>query len=206
MIDRPLDREDLDDDPIVQFGRWFDDVVAAGLPEPTAMVLCTAPGGAGAQPSGRHVLLRDADQRGFSWVTNQRSRKGRQLAENPRAALVFPWFPRGRQVVVTGSVAIAPDDESDAYFATRPRPSQLAAWASEQSEPVADRATLERRWDELAARFEGGPVPRPSHWGMYRLTPSTVEFWQHRDHRLHDRFLYERISPNAPWTITRLCP
>jgi pyridoxamine 5'-phosphate oxidase len=201
-----LDLADLHPDPIVQFARWFDDVVAAELPEPTAMVLATAPDGAGAQPTGRHVLLKGADDRGFGWVTNRRSRKGRQLAENPRAALVFPWFPIGRQVIVTGPVEVAPDEESDAYFATRPRDSQLAAWASEQSEPIPDRAWLEDRWAELRARFEGEAVPRPPHWGMYRLVPLTIELWQQRPFRMHDRFLYERADPTAPWTISRLGP
>ena len=201
-----LDIDELDVDPIVQFGRWFDDVVAAELADPTAMVLATVPSSAGALPSGRHVLLKDADHRGFSWVTNHRSRKGRQLAENPQASLVFPWFPIGRQVIVAGPVGMAAAEESDAYFATRPRDSQLAAWASEQSEPIPDRAWLEDRWAELAARFEAGPVPRPAHWGMYRLVPLTIELWQQRVARMHDRFLYERSDPSAPWTITRLCP
>ncbi len=201
-----LDRDDLDADPIVQFQRWFDDVVAAGLAEPTAMVLITAPADDHAQPTGRHVLLKGVDGDGFTWVTNQRSRKGRQLAENPRAALVFPWFPLHRQVIVTGPVTMASDEESDAYFTTRNRDSQLAAWASEQSQPIPDRAWLEDRWAELAARFEGGPVPRPPHWGMYRLTPLTLELWQQQPARMHDRFLYERSDVGAPWSITRLCP
>lgn len=200
-----LDRDDLDPDPIEQFHAWFADVVAAELPEPTAMILATAPAGDGAQPLARHVLLRGADARGFTWVSNHRSRKGRHLAENPRAALVFPWFPIGRQVIVTGEVALADDDESDAYFATRPRESQVAAWASEQSDPIPDRAWLERRWTELGERFADGPVPRPPHWGMYRLVPASIELWQQRVFRMHDRFLYERSTP-AGWTITRLAP
>jgi pyridoxamine 5'-phosphate oxidase len=203
---RGLDVGDLDPDPVVQFQRWFADVRAAELPEPTAMVLATAPGGDGAQPLGRHVLLREADDRGFSWVTNLESRKGRHLVANPRAALVFPWFALGRQVIVTGPVEPAADDESDEYFATRPRQSQLAAWASEQSQPIPDRAWLEQRYADLEARYADGPIPRPPHWGMLRLVPLAIEVWQHRPHRLHDRFVYERSSPGGAWTISRLAP
>lgn len=201
-----LDVGDLDPDPVVQFRRWHDEVLAADLPEPTAMVLATAPAGDGAQPLGRHVLLREADHRGFSWVTNFESRKGRHLAENPRAALVFPWFALGRQVIVTGPVEHADDAESDEYFATRPRQSQLAAWASEQSRPIPDRAWLEARFAELEARFDGGPIPRPPHWGMLRLVPVAVELWQQRPFRMHDRFVYERSAPGEAWSITRLAP
>jgi pyridoxamine 5'-phosphate oxidase len=201
-----LDVGDLDPDPVVQFGRWLDDVVAAGLPEPMAMVLATAPAGDGAQPLGRHVLLRGADHDGFRWVSNHLSRKGRHLAENPRAALVFPWFPIQRQVIVTGPVRRAADADSDAYFATRARESQLAAWASEQSEPIPDRAWLDDRFAEIATRFEGRPVPRPPHWGMYVLVPHAIELWQQGPHRMHDRFLYERTAPGEPWSVSRLAP
>ena len=201
-----LDLADLDPDPIVQFQRWFDDVLAAELPEPTAMVLVTAPAGDGAQPLGRHVLLRSADHRGFTWVTNFESRKGQHLAANPRAALVFPWFPLGRQVVVQGAVAPTPDDESDAYWATRPPESRLASAASPQSEPIADRAWLETRYAELAARYPDGDIPRPAHWGGYRLAPTSVELWQGRAARLHDRFRYERDDVSSPWRVTRLAP
>lgn len=204
--ERGLDEGALDPDPIAQFQRWFADVLAAELPEPTAMVLATAPAGDGAQPLARHVLLREADDRGFSWVTNFESRKGRHLAENPRAALVFPWFPLGRQVIVTGPVEHAGDDEGDAYFATRPRQSQLAAWASEQSQPIPDRAWLEGRFAEIERRFEGGTIPRPPHWGMLRLVPEAIELWQQRPFRMHDRFVYERPAPGSPWAITRLAP
>jgi pyridoxamine 5'-phosphate oxidase len=199
-----LDVDDLDPDPIAQFRRWQADVEAAGLPEPTAMVLATAPAGDRAQPLGRHVLLRGVDERGFTWVSNSESRKGRHLTENPHAALIFPWFPIHRQVIVTGSASAAPDDEADAYFATRPRGSQLASRASEQSRPIPDRAWLEARWAELDARYEGRDVPRPPHWWMYRLVPDTIELWQQGEHRMHDRFLYERAGET--WTITRLAP
>jgi pyridoxamine 5'-phosphate oxidase len=199
-----LDVGDLDPNPIAQFRRWQADVEAAGLPEPTAMVLATAPGGDGAQPLGRHVLLRGVDERGFTWVSNSESRKGRHLAENGRAALVFPWFPIHRQVIVTGLVTVAPDEEADAYFATRPRGSQLAAWASEQSRPIPDRAWLEERWAELDRRYQGEEVPRPPHWWMYRLVPDAIELWQQGEHRMHDRFAYERSGDG--WAITRLAP
>lgn len=200
----PLDVGDLDPDPIVQFRRWAGDVVAAGLPEPTAMVLCTAPAGEAAQPLGRFVLLRGVDERGFAFVSNRGSRKGVHLAANPNACLVFPWYPMGRQVVVTGAVAPAPDDESDAYWVTRPRGSQIAAWASDQSRPIADRAALEASWNEIAARFGEGPIPRPDFWGMYCLAPSSIEFWNQGLHRMHDRLLYERDG--GAWRVTRLCP
>ncbi|MBA2281630.1 MAG: pyridoxamine 5'-phosphate oxidase [Acidimicrobiia bacterium] len=201
-----MDLADLDPDPVAQFRRWSDDVVAAGLPEPTAMILSTAPAAPGAQPLARHVLLKAADVEGFAWVSNRLSRKGRHLAENPRACLVFPWFAIGRQVIVTGAVGIAPDAESDAYFRTRGRGSQLAAWASEQSQPIPDRAWLESRWAELDARFAGADIPRPPHWGMYRLVPDSIEFWLHGDHRMHDRFQFTRPAPTEPWAVTRLAP
>ena len=202
----PLDVGDVDPDPVVQVQRWLDDVVAAGLLEPMAMVLCTAPGSAGAQPLGRHVLLRGLDQRGFAFVSNRLSRKGRQLAENPHACLVFPWFPIHRQVIVTGVVTEADDDESDAYWTTRPRGSQIAGLVSEQSRPIPDRASLERRFAEVAAEHEAGPIPRPPHWGMYWLAPDTVELWSQGEHRMHDRLLYERDAGAGGWTITRLSP
>jgi pyridoxamine 5'-phosphate oxidase len=201
-----MDLDDVDPDPLVEVRRWLDLVIEAGLPEPMAMVLCTAPAVPAAQPSARHVLLRGLDHRGFAFVTNRLSRKGRELSQNPHACLVFPWFPIGRQVIVTGTVAIAPDADSDAYFASRERGSQLAAWASEQSQPIPDRAHLERRWAELAERFGDGPVPRPPHWGMQWLTPAAVELWQQGEHRMHDRLRYERTAVDAPWTITRLAP
>jgi pyridoxamine 5'-phosphate oxidase len=201
-----MDVGDVDADPIVQVQRWLDDVVAAGFPEPMAMVLCTVPAAARAQPLGRHVLLRGLDQRGFAFVSNRLSRKGRHLAENPHACLVFPWFPIHRQVVVTGVVVEADDAESDAYWETRPRGSQIAAMVSEQSTPIADRAWLEQRFADVAGEHEGQPIPRPSHWGMYRLTPDSVELWSQGEHRMHDRLLYERGPTGSGWTITRLSP
>lgn len=202
-----MELADLDPDPVVQFQRWFDDVLAAGLPEPTAMVLTTAPAGDGAQPLARHVLLKSAGPDGFCWVSNRRSRKGRHLAENPKACLLFPWYPLHRQVIVTGAVELASDDESDAYFATRARASQVAAWASEQSTPIPlERAWLEARWQELHDRFEGAPVPRPPHWGMYRLVPDAIELWSQGPDRMHDRFRFHRPTPDAPWSVERLAP
>jgi pyridoxamine 5'-phosphate oxidase len=193
-------------DPLVVFRSWLDDVVAAGLHEPMAMALATAPAVRQAQPLARHVLLRGVDERGLTWVTNTESRKGRHLAENPRACLLFPWYPIGRQVIVTGGAADADDAESDDYFATRPRESQIAAWASDQSRPIPDRAALEQAWADYEDRFAGIEVPRPPHWRMQRLVPSTMEFWLQRPHRMHDRFLYERAAPGGVWVITRLAP
>jgi pyridoxamine 5'-phosphate oxidase len=202
--DRGLDRADLADDPIEQFTRWLADAEAAGVPLPNAMGLATAD--ADGRPSVRHVLLRGVDPRGFTFFTNHGSRKGRELAGDPHAGLVFLWKRLDRQVSVTGDVERLPDDESDAYFATRPREAQLGAWASRQSEVLATRDELDGRMAEVAARYPDA-VPRPPHWGGYLVRPVTVEFWQGRRHRLHDRFCYRRDPGNAEaWTIERLFP
>lgn len=194
-------------DPIATFRAWHQDVRDAGLAEPDAVVLCTAPAAERAQPLARHVLLRGLDDRGFAFVTNRTSRKGRQLAENPHACLVFPWFPLGRQVIVTGTVSEADDADSDAYWATRPRGSQIASSVSEQSTPIPDRAWLTDRVDELEARYaDGRPIPRPAHWGMHRLLPDSIELWSQGEFRLHDRFRYSRASAADPWQVTRLSP
>jgi pyridoxamine 5'-phosphate oxidase len=200
-----LDRSDLLDDPVAQFLSWLADAEASGIALPNAMALATA--GADARPSVRHVLLRAADDRGFVFYTNHESRKGRQLAENPHAALVVLWRELDRQVSVTGRVDLAADDEADAYFATRPRGAQLGAWASPQSAMLDDRAELERRVAEAEERFRGADVPRPPQWGGYRLVPDSIEFWQGRAFRLHDRFRYERdgAAPSG-WRIERLAP
>jgi pyridoxamine 5'-phosphate oxidase len=150
------------------------------------------------------VLLKGVDDEGFSWFTNYDSRKGRELTANPHASLVFPWFPIGRQVVVFGPVARVSAEESDEYFATRDRGSQIGAWASPQSEVIPDRDWLESRAAELERRFAGGPVPRPRHWGGFRLRPEAIDFWANRENRLHDRFRYRRTATG--WTITRLAP
>lgn len=194
---------DLAADPIEEFGRWLDAAIAAELPEPTAMVLATAD--ARGAPSARHVLLKGVDAQGFRWFTNYQSAKGRHLAQNPRGCLVFGWFAIGRQVVATGGVSELSAEESDAYFATRDRSSQLGAWASPQSEPVPDKVWLEHRVAEYAQRF-AGTVPRPPHWGGYRLAPDTVEFWRSGSGRLHDRRRYERGPADSGWLVTRLGP
>jgi pyridoxamine 5'-phosphate oxidase len=200
--DRSLDRDDLVDDPIEQFRRWLDDADAAGVPLPNAMALATAD--ADGQPSVRHVLLRGLDARGFAFYTHRTSRKGTELAANPRAALVFLWKELDRQVSVRGRVELVPDDESDAYFASRPRDAQLGAWASPQSRPLEDRAALDARLDEALRRFAAGDVPRPPHWGGYLVRHEEIEFWQGQVGRLHDRFLYCRYGDG--WRIERLGP
>jgi pyridoxamine 5'-phosphate oxidase len=202
---RVLRRADLHPDPIDQFLHWFEDAEAAGIALPNAMALATT--GADGQPSVRYVLLREADRGGFVFYTNHGSRKGRQLDENPRAALVFLWKVLDRQVSVTGGVRRVDDDESDAYFATRPREAQIGAWASAQSSVLHDRHELEERVEDVAARFRDAPIPRPPHWGGYRLTPDAVEFWQGRPFRLHDRFRYARDDgERTGWRVERLSP
>ena len=197
-----MDVGDIDRDPISQFERWLADATES-LPEPTAMVLATAD--ASGRPSARHVLLKGLDHRGFVWFTNYESAKARDLRANPRAALVFPWFPLRRQVIVNGTVSIIDAEESDAYFDTRDRASQIGAWASPQSEVIPDRHWLEQRVIELEARFRGRDVPRPEFWGGYRLAPDRIDLWYNRPDRLHDRFRYERADDGG-WAIVRLAP
>jgi pyridoxamine 5'-phosphate oxidase len=200
---RPLLESDVDLDPFVQFESWFAEAGAAGIRMPEAGTLATAtPDGT---PSARLVLLKGFDANGFRFFTNYESRKGRELAENPRAALVFYWDPLGRQVRVEGPVERTSREESDAYFATRPRGAKLSARASSQSEVVPHREALEDRVAELGAEFPDDAVPRPPHWGGYRLVPETIELWQHRDDRLHDRLRYRR-GPDQSWVIERLAP
>jgi pyridoxamine 5'-phosphate oxidase len=198
-----LKESDAGPDPIQQFRRWFDEVLAADLHEPNAMTLATAtPDG---RPSARTVLLKGFDKRGFVFYTNYEGRKGWELEANPYAALVFYWGELERQVRIEGRVSRISEEESDAYFAGRPRGSQLGAWASEQSRPVEDRGALEERLRELEAEYEGREVPRPPFWGGYRVEPETVEFWQGRENRLHDRLLYSRVGGGA-WKLERLQP
>ncbi len=204
LQERGLRRTDLLDDPFAQFGRWFDVAVDAGLHEPEAMVVSSV--GDDGMPSSRHVLLKGLDH-GFVFFTNYTSRKGRELTANPVAAIVFPWNLLSRQVRIEGSVERVSDEESDAYFATRPRDSQTGAWASHQSEMIADRGVLESRWEDAAARFAGREVPRPPHWGGLRVVPRALEFWQGRRSRLHDRFVYVRDGSVASgWRVERLSP
>jgi pyridoxamine 5'-phosphate oxidase len=198
-----LDVADVLPHPIAQFRVWFDQAVASEVPEPNAMHLATV--NAEGQPSGRIVLLKDLNEGGFTFFTNYESRKGHDLAASPRAALTFFWAELERQVRIEGVVQAVSGAESDAYFAQRPRGSQLGAWASAQSQPVPSREALEARERELEARFAGQPVPRPPHWGGYRLQPDYVEFWQGRPSRLHDRIAYTRHADGA-WTLARLSP
>jgi pyridoxamine 5'-phosphate oxidase len=193
----------IDPDPIRQFGAWFHQALLAELPEPNAMTLATV--GADGRPSARIVLLKAFDAAGFTFHTNYESRKGRELAANPYAALVFFWQELERQVRIEGTVERLPDAESDAYFQSRPLGSRLGAWASRQSEPIPDRTALERKLDELAREYEGCEVPRPPFWGGLRLRAERIEFWQGRPNRLHDRLCYRRVSPEG-WRMERLSP
>ena len=195
-----LRRADLDPNPLRQFAHWFDDAAATSR-VPEAMALATAD--ADGAPSVRMVLMKAFDERGLVFHTHYSSRKGRELAANHRAALLFHWSPHGRQVRVEGSVEKVSAAESIAYFATRPRGAQLAALASHQSEQLESREALEARFAELGASHPG-EVPRPSHWGGYRLVPETYEFWQHRENRLHDRIRYRRRE--SVWVSERLAP
>lgn len=198
-----LDESQAHPDPIQQFRQWFDQAVAANLPEPNAMTLATAtPDGI---PNARIVLLKDLDDRGFVFYTNYHSQKGQELAANPRAALVFLWTELERQVRVGGTVERVSADESDAYFQIRPLGSRLGAWASAQSQVIADRAQLEQQLITVTNTYADGHVPRPPHWGGYRVLPTAIEFWQGRPNRLHDRLLYSRQADGS-WTISRLSP
>lgn len=199
---RGLGTDELTDDPLELFDAWYRTSTEVGVHEPEAMVLATV-STAGA-PSARFVLLKDVDRRGFVFYTNRTSRKADELAANPAAALVFPWIQISRQVRVEGTVAPVGDDESDEYFASRPRGSQIGAWASAQSTEISDRAWLDERVAAAEERFAGVAVERPPHWGGYVLRPSAVEFWQGRTSRLHDRFRYERDGDG--WRRARLSP
>jgi len=209
-----LSEADLAPDPVAMFRRWLHDAVAAGLHEPNAMVVSSV--SADGRPSSRMVLLKGLDERGFVFFTNYGSRKGGELDANPACALLFPWHDLERQVRVEGEATRLSDAENAGYFATRPRASQVGAWASPQSAVVASRAELDKRYAEAGARFgEDGVVPAPPQWGGYLVTPAAVEFWQGRRGRMHDRLRYRRVStgstsvgPDAgsPWRVERLAP
>jgi pyridoxamine 5'-phosphate oxidase len=203
--DLTLESGDLVADPMVQFRRWFEDAEAEGIHLANAMALATAD--AEGRPAARHVLLRGFDERGFVFYTNLESRKAHHLAQNPHAAFVLLWKELDRQVSVTGNVERTTEAESDVYFATRPREAQIGAWASRQSTVLGSRDELMRRYFEADAAYPEGDVPRPPFWGGYRITPQTVEFWQARAFRLHDRFRYSR-DPGQPtgWRLERLSP
>jgi pyridoxamine 5'-phosphate oxidase len=200
--DQPLELESLPSDPLVLFRRWYADAERASIHLPNAMALATA--SIDGRPSVRHVLLRGIGARGFAFYTNHESRKGRELSDNPRAACSVYWREMDRQVNVTGDVWRLSDEESDAYFATRPREARLGAWASRQSRDLASRDELMTRFAAFDERYPGDDVPRPPYWGGYWVEARTVEFWQGRQHRLHDRFLSERAA--GEWTLRRLSP
>ncbi len=197
-----LHETDMNPDPIVQFNEWFEETLAAGLHEPNAMIVATA--AANGRPSARTVLLKGYDERGFVFYTNYEGRKARELDANPACALLFYWGELERQVRIEGCASRISNEESDAYFASRPRGSRLGTWASEQSRPVEDRRVLEERVRDLEAEYEGRGVPRPPFWGGYRVAPDTIEFWQGRENRLHDRLVYSRVGDG--WRIDRLQP
>ena len=197
-----LTESDVAPDPVEQFRRWFDEALEADLHEPNAFVLATAT--RDGLPSARVVLLKGLDERGFVFYTNYEGRKGRELEDNPRAALLFYWGELERQVRIEGTVSRVSAEESDAYYASRPRGSRLGAWASEQSRVVEGREVLESRIGDLEAEYEGREVPRPPFWGGYRVEPEAIEFWQGRENRLHDRIVYRRES--GSWKTERLQP
>ena len=198
-----LSELEIDLNPFIQFKKWFDQALAAQLPEPNAMTIATAtPDG---KPSARMVLLKNFDERGFAFFTNYNSHKGQELAENPQGALVFWWAELERQVRISGYVEKVSETESDQYFHSRPANSRLGAWISNQSEVIESRGVLERRLQEFKSKYENEEIPRPPHWGGLRVIPTEIEFWQGRPSRLHDRLLYSRLD-NDTWKIERLSP
>ncbi len=198
-----LSEQALDPDPIRQFQRWFEETIALDIPEPNAMTLATVD--AQGQPYARTVLLKLYDERGFVFFTNYESRKSRQIGTNPRVALLFPWVALARQVQITGTASRVSTAESLKYFLTRPRGSQIGAWASPQSQVISSRSLLDQKVEEMKRRFGEGQVPLPDFWGGYRVEPDEIELWQGRDSRLHDRFRYRR-RPGEGWVVERLAP
>ena len=206
MTDAPSDltRATVDPNPIRQFEKWYQDLSTNGVSEQDAISMTVATAARDGSPSARIVLMKSFDDRGFVFYTNYGSRKGIELAENARACLLFYWSPVWRQVRIEGSVEKVSDEESEQYFHSRPLGSKIGAWASKQSEVFESRAELEKRFEEFSWKF-GDNVPRPTHWGGYRLKPATIEFWQGRENRLHDRLRY-RLREDGTWVIERLGP
>jgi pyridoxamine 5'-phosphate oxidase len=202
-MEQGLSRNELDPNPFRQFQQWFEDAIATGIPEPNGMSLATVD--ETGQPWLRTVLLKLYDEQGFVFFTNYHSNKARQIAGNPKVALLFPWVALARQVKIHGSASKVPTAESLKYFATRPRGSQIGAWASPQSEVITSRSLLEAKVDEIKRKFAHGEIPLPDFWGGYRVVPDRIELWQGRESRLHDRFAYDR-EPEGNWRIERLAP
>ena len=198
-----LSRESLDADPVRQFEKWLKEALDACVIEPNAMTLATST--SDGRPLVRTVLLKSLDERGFVFFTNLESRKAGHIAQNPHVSLVFPWLALERQVIVTGTAERVPMADTVKYFLSRPRDSQIAAWASQQSRAISSRKFLEMEWAKIKEKFSSGEVPLPSFWGGFRVRPQTIEFWQGGPHRLHDRFQYTRGSDDA-WAIERLAP
>ncbi len=198
-----LRRYQLNSDPILQFEAWMQQAIDAELSDPTAMTLATI--NAQGQPSQRIVLLKHVDHRGFVFFTNKNSHKGQAMVQNPNVSLHFPWYPLERQIKIMGQVELLGDNEVAEYFASRPKESQLAAWASEQSRVIPSRDYLLEKYQDLKAQYENNDIPLPDFWGGYRVTPALIEFWQGGEHRLHDRFEYTRQDDSC-WKIQRLAP
>jgi pyridoxamine 5'-phosphate oxidase len=203
-MERGLDREDLETDPVAQFEHWYQDTLSCRLPEPNAMALATVD--SDGQPSLRTVLLKLYDAKGFVFFTNYHSAKARQIGQNSRVSLLFPWVALARQVIILGTAERIPTSESLRYFITRGRGSRIGAWASPQSQVISSRSLLEQKVTEIKQRFADGEIPLPDFWGGYRVIPHSIEFWQGRENRLHDRFRYRREASDAPWQIERLAP